>query len=489
MKLAWAQSNNSEEPRRSLVLAGGGMRVAYQAGVLQAIWEAGLRFFHADGTSGGTMNLAMLMSGLTPAEMCERWRTLNQHDFVSFMPLKEYLRGPNVKAMGSATGVMERVFPHLGIDIGKINAATGVAATFNVCNFARKTNEAIPNDKLTLDYLTAGISLPILMPAVNIGGAPHCDSVWIKDANVLEAVRRGAEEIWLVWCIGNTAEYIDGPFPQYVHMIEMSANGKLFAELEQVAELNERIARGDSPYGQRRPIRLQVVKPEYALPLDPDYYLGRIDGATLVAMGYADGHASCERAAAHPESKALLTPAATQMKLSGPGISFRQRLEGLLDGKPLRLEASVVIQDLERFLRDPNHAGVVNATLDLPGFGERILCMRGRVTAADAESALRYRLPFVHQGIDYLLEGTGRKAAEGETDLGMIAVRLFRGTELLGVAEVRMSATALVEAIASMHAIHANSAAVAVETVTKFGRFLFARAFARHRKSWWQFWK
>ena len=40
-------------PRRSLILAGGGMRVAWQAGVLKALEAAGLRFAHADGTSGG----------------------------------------------------------------------------------------------------------------------------------------------------------------------------------------------------------------------------------------------------------------------------------------------------------------------------------------------------------------------------------------------------------------------------------------------------
>ena len=39
---------------RSLVLAGGGLKVGYQAGVLQ-VWldEAGLKFDHADGASGG----------------------------------------------------------------------------------------------------------------------------------------------------------------------------------------------------------------------------------------------------------------------------------------------------------------------------------------------------------------------------------------------------------------------------------------------------
>ena len=69
--------------RRSLVLAGGGIRVAYQAGVLKALEEEGLHFHHGDGTSGGTINLAMLFSGLSPAEMCDRWRSLQIRDFVS----------------------------------------------------------------------------------------------------------------------------------------------------------------------------------------------------------------------------------------------------------------------------------------------------------------------------------------------------------------------------------------------------------------------
>ena len=38
---------------RSLVAAGGGMRVAWQAGVVRALQEEGLTFDHVDGTSGG----------------------------------------------------------------------------------------------------------------------------------------------------------------------------------------------------------------------------------------------------------------------------------------------------------------------------------------------------------------------------------------------------------------------------------------------------
>ena len=92
------------------------MRVAWQAGVLKALEEAGLTFFHGDGTSGGTMNLAMLFSGLSPDEMCRRWRSLDVKDFVSLLPLRDYLKGLHVPALGDADGIVDKVFPHLGID-------------------------------------------------------------------------------------------------------------------------------------------------------------------------------------------------------------------------------------------------------------------------------------------------------------------------------------------------------------------------------------
>jgi predicted acylesterase/phospholipase RssA len=130
--------------KRSLVLAGGGMRVAYQAGVLRALDEAGLKFFHADGTSGGTINLAMLLSGLSAAEMCQRWSTLRVKDFVTFMPIQKYLDSSQLPALGDARGVKDHVFPHLGIDVAKINAATDPVGTFNVCNYTHKTNGSRP---------------------------------------------------------------------------------------------------------------------------------------------------------------------------------------------------------------------------------------------------------------------------------------------------------------------------------------------------------
>ncbi|HEX5982766.1 MAG TPA: patatin-like phospholipase family protein [Solirubrobacterales bacterium] len=372
--------SGSGSPRRSLILAGGGMRVAWQAGVLCAFEEAGLAFAHADGTSGGTINLAMLMSGRAPREMAERWRTLRVRDFAAPLGLRDYLRAPRLPGLGGARGIRRGVFPHLGVDVEAIRAAEGIEATFNACNHATKANEAIEHRNVDLDALVAAISLPVLMPAVRRGGTPYLDSVWIKDANLIDAVKRGAEELWVLWCIGNTPAYHDGPFPQYVHMIEQSANGVLFEEFDRLRELNEAIAAGHSPYGQQRPVIVHVVKPQHPLPLDPDFFMGRIDAATLIAMGYADAWRYLD--AADRESGIALTSAATRMEEPGRCVWWRERYTGPLGEVELAAEAP----DAAAFLRGPRREARLVGGLRGSAVGDALL-REGRVVLEDGALA------------------------------------------------------------------------------------------------------
>src|SRR5690606_7365390 len=168
----------------------------------------------------GIFGTAMTASGITPKEGAERWRKLNLKGFVSFMPIKNYINPLRSKAAGSTMGIRKKIFPSLGINIEKIRT-NPLASTFNVCNFSNKTVESIPNTKVTEDHLIAGMSLPLFMPAVKIGLDWYTDAVWIKDANLLEAVKRQAEEIWLIWRIGINLEYMNGIFHQYVTLIDM----------------------------------------------------------------------------------------------------------------------------------------------------------------------------------------------------------------------------------------------------------------------------
>jgi predicted acylesterase/phospholipase RssA len=306
---------------RSLVLAGGGMRVAWQTGVVQALTEHGLTFDHVDGTSGGILTAAMLLSGQQPQEMARRWSDLPVRDFTSPLPLRDYLRGPwSLPALGDADGVLGKVFPHLGIDCDTIRRSP-TQGTFNVVDFVTKQCVAVPHTDVDPELLAAGMSLPLVMTPLRRGRRVWTDAVWVKDANVTEALRRGSEELWLVWCIGNSPYWGDGPLEQYVHMIEMSANGALFAEL-------------DAAHAAGRTFRLHVVRPSHPLPLDTELYSGRISADTLVAFGYRD---AWEYLDGMSPAGLDQDPSCTAMTEPPPGVRVTERLRGRLDGEELTL--------------------------------------------------------------------------------------------------------------------------------------------------------
>lgn len=486
-------------PNRSLILAGGGMRVAYQAGVIRALIENGLHFHHADGTSGGTMNLAMLLSGLTPEEMCERWRTLDVKKFVSMLPFDEYLRFHKTKAMGDADGIINHVFPHLGIDPEKIRSASGMEGTFNVCNYTHKTNEVIPHTEIATELLVAGVSLPIFMPAVNYNGSEFIDSVWIKDANLMEAVKRGAEEIWLVWCIGNHGIYKDGMFDQYVHMIELSANGALFEEFDRINELNDRIKNGESPYGQTKPIKLHVIKPEYPLPLDPDFYFNRIDSSTLVSMGYAD---AANYLSDFDEAGIPFMPSATRMKDPAPGIAFREKMEGWFSlgrtdpaegakkgkeaNQKLSLNAAIYIHDLRNFLKNSTRSGMMAGHIHFEPFDDYLPAKQGvfnlfveHEDQGPDTKWMIYEMEFEHEGKSYYL--AGKKEVRNDPGLDLwedtttLKVHLHEGNDstgpIAGAGILKLSKKELIKLLRSMHAIAAESSAERFNLVANFGAF------------------
>ena len=370
----------TDAPRtgRAMVLAGGGMRVAWQAGVLLALEEAGLAFDHYDGTSGGIMNTAAVMSGVTPADLCERWVTVPVRRFASLLPLRQYLNAPNLLGWGDADGLTGTVFPHLGIDVDTVRAARHPTATFNVCRFDDKVSVAVPNDEAALEHLVAGVSLPIAMAPVRHDGATWTDAVWIRDANVTEAVRRGASEVWLAWCIGNTPRYHRGPLEQYVHMIEMSAAGALNTELAHLAEANR---------SATDPVRLHVVKPRYPLPLDPEFLSGRVDAHTLVAMGHRD---ACRYLASRADDGVALDPTATQMREPALGLRFRDGVDGDIGATAVELRLGGELPEIPPAGTAPLCGDLVGS-IRLGG-GERRYLRDGSIELRDG--ALHYRGTF-----------------------------------------------------------------------------------------------
>lgn len=366
--------------RRALILPGGGMRVAYQAGAIQRLHEEGLRFSYGDGTSGGIMNLGALLSGVTPEDLALRWRRLRPTAFVSPLSLRGYLKFPRLAAFGDFDGITGTIFPHLGIDPDSIRASRGVTAQFNICNFRRKAVEAIPHTRITLNHMLAGMSLPMFTPAVDEGGETWTDAVWIQDSNLVKTVEAGANELWVVWCIGNTPAWQTGTLNQYVHMIEMSAVAALNTELAAIARLNNRIAAGEAPFGHNTPIKVHLIRPDLPIPLDPDYVAGKVSGNALVDQGYMD---ASRYLAARAAGGIALDEGATATAMPKRGVSFRERMAGRIsfdttnpvtggadrNAVPVVLNATINLRDIAGFVRDPQHRGEMAAHLYSPRLG------------------------------------------------------------------------------------------------------------------------
>jgi hypothetical protein len=150
-------------------------------------------------------------------------------------------------------------------------------------------------------------------------------------------------------------------------MIEMSANGALFAEL----------AAAD------REFVLHVVKPRYPLPLDPEFFTGRISADTLIAMGYRD---AWDYLAQRQPNGVPHDATCTAMTDPSRGVRFTERLRGDIDGSALTLEVTVELP----LTRDcaSSEARLVGH-IDYGPWGERVLLADGR--ASVDTPAITYR--------------------------------------------------------------------------------------------------
>ena len=489
------------QPRRALVLPGGGLRLSYQVGILLALEQAGLGFQIMDGTSGGSLNMSMLLCGLPPQDMARRWRSLKLQDTVSFLPLKDYLQADQIGALADGRGFRDKVLPHLGIDIDRIRAATGVQASYNLLDYGAKAVAVIPSTAIDADLLIAGMSLPGVFPPLHRDGKTYLDTGFVQDANLSEAVRQGAEELWLLWGLGNTGVYRGDPLHLYVQMLEMSANAALNQQLAAITDLNRRIAKGDSPFGQTRAITVHVVRPEHALPLDPDLFSGRIDHATLIDMGYADGWQYLSQVGLDQPGGSVQAPPATdnptRMVDPVPGVRLQFEFAGDLTMAsggarlPVRLNLCVHVHDLDQFIAAPAPQAPLTGRLQgapLAAGGtepQPVVCgtepqpvLGGsyrQSTLPDRSREIVYRMQLRHG--ERLLALVATQTLRDDPgfdrwqDLSTLSVKLSDGDTAWASGDLRLSLPDLKHWLGTVQATETRSLTEATRTVGRYARF------------------
>jgi predicted acylesterase/phospholipase RssA len=257
--MRWTALEGSTVPRRSLILAGGGLKVAYQAGVLQ-VWldEARITFDHADGTSGGVFNLAMYCQGLNGRQIADNWRDFPVLSAIA-IDWRQCLRLIWAKSLLSYGKFRRVVLQDLWkLDWEKIRSSPRMG-TFNAYDFAQHQLVVRTQNQVDEDFLIAGVSLPGWFSPVRIEQSLFIDGVYLTDANVIDAILRGSDELWIIWTVNRNSRWKGGLVDTYFQVIETVANGNLNRDLGRIKANNDACARGDKgEFGRKIVVKILI---------------------------------------------------------------------------------------------------------------------------------------------------------------------------------------------------------------------------------------
>lgn len=153
-------------------------------------------------------------------------------------------------------------------------------------------------------------------------------------------------------------------------------------------------------------------------------------------------------------------------------------------GTALALHASVRIDDIDAFVRDPTHTGSLAGSVDFPPFGIGLEGSAGvfnlfRPTEDPEATHMRYELAFRHDGKDYYLRGWKTVRDDPGFDLWSdtttLHVTLHEGRDatgpVVGAGVLRLGVKDLAALLSTLDVPNAANSREKLEAIVKFGRF------------------
>ncbi len=399
--------------KRALILAGGGMKVAFQAGVLQ-VWldEAGIDFAHADGASGGVFQLAMWCQRMSGTQIADNWRNLDPTVGSEFSWSQD-ARLFYAESLLKFDNFRDRVFPQWGLDWEKIRA-TDREATFNVYNFSRQQLEVLTPDQMNAEMLSACVALPMWFPPVQHNNNTYIDAVYATDANLEEAIRRGADELWVIWTVSMAGEWSPGFVANYFQVIEAAANWRLKQVLARIEASNAAIASGgNGEFG--RHIEVRMLQAEVPLNYLVNWSRDRV--AEAVNLGVKTAREWCASNAVAFNPTDVEYP--TSVHDATTSLRFTEEMKGFLSagdlgyddayaaakkaGQAAKFHLTIEVDGVHRFNADPDHLAGATGYVESESLGGRMTVEEGTfnlfIDGADPHQTwMRYRLFFRDPG-------------------------------------------------------------------------------------------
>jgi NTE family protein len=189
--------------RVAFVLSGGASLGAAQAGMLQALYEEGIRPDVLVGTSAGAINAAFIASRPatveTALELQQIWRELNRSRIFPTRPLTAGLGMLGLRDHLVPSGSLRRlILGHLQID-----RLEDAPVELNVVAADVQTGEEVLlSDGPAVDAVLASAAIPGVFPAVPWQSRLLVDGGIINNTPISHAVELGADQVYVLQAVG-----------------------------------------------------------------------------------------------------------------------------------------------------------------------------------------------------------------------------------------------------------------------------------------------
>lgn len=292
METNGSPNDESRPKQRALVMPGGGGRGAYQVGVVKALFEAGLKFDLAFGTSIGALNAAFLAQGEIK-RLEDIWCSLRPWDVFKLPNAQQLGRMVLGRKLGMLdTAPLEDILRREA-DLRKLkNAEMKVrVVTTDLCSLeTRMINlEDIATTGELIDVLMATSAVPIAFPPRQMQGSGlWVDGGLVKNTPLRAAIDSGADEIFMVLLHPETVNICPSNMWQLIaRCLDVVLDASARKELELAQLYNRLVQEGAAEAAGMRSIRLEVIQPNRPvdinlLEIDPDR------SRMLIRQGYDD---------------------------------------------------------------------------------------------------------------------------------------------------------------------------------------------------------
>jgi NTE family protein len=310
---------------KMLVLAGGSVKGAFQAGVIKALAENGFQPDVIYGISAGSLNAAFLVNALgrqklhgqpisfqeAADDLWDFWETRITHPECLSKPLSIFELGwtaltkkfrglvstkPLRDLIEDVLSIRNLQASPVGLQIGAVNIMEG------------RIHYVDPSTPEFMDYLMASSAVPILMPVVKIGGEDRRSYLdgGLRDVTpVRRALEDGGKHIV---CISCHPEVIEGGFfdsgdllALVDRVMDIAVNEILNADLRETILINNSLPVDGSevkegPYQGFQRVALESIRPDQPISIDIQHFT-KLDIRRMLEVGYSLGKAQLNKKA------------------------------------------------------------------------------------------------------------------------------------------------------------------------------------------------